>query len=155
MHPSRRRRRRSSRTSRRSSNGTTTLCLVAAVLLVAVMGVTIQSRKRDAQAAEAAPAPPPAPVVAQVAPEPAPAPRAPAPLVKAITDVVRNAEKQTKSLRAEKRGTRFTRIQTDAMAALSTARGELGAWLDEHPSDDRANKLWDRLQRVYITLKKL
>ncbi|MDJ0976208.1 MAG: hypothetical protein QNJ98_17235 [Planctomycetota bacterium] len=119
------------------------------------MGVAIQSKKR----AHAAPMPPPppaaTPVVAQQPVEPAPVAKAPTSLVRTINTTVKDAERTLRSLRGKKRDASFTRMQTDAMASLSKAREELGAWLDEHPNDKRANTLWDRLQRVYIALKKL
>lgn len=152
------RRRRSAYSSRRtaSNGGATALILLAAVLVVAGMGVAIQSKKRAHAEPTRVPVPPPAAKV--VAREPvvsAPVATAPASLVQAVTRTVKDAEQTTRGLRGATRDRQFTRLQTDTMAALSNARERLGAWLDEHPDDVRANKLWDRLQRVYITLKKL
>ena len=120
------------------------------------MGVAIQSKKR-AHAEPLPPPPPPAaqPVAKRQPVQPAPVAKAPTSLVRSISTTVKDAERQLKSLRGKKRDAAFTRIQTDAMAKLSKAREALGAWLDEHPMDKRANTLWDRLQRVYVALKKL
>ncbi len=145
-------RRRSSR-RRPASSGTGVACAVAAFALVAVMGVTLRGRARSTAAPASAPV-----VTAAVVPY-APPPRAPvarpAHPLDVLTKTVREAERKTPSIRRIERGPAFETARVELLAQVSTARDELGTWLDAHPSDDRANRLWDRVLRLYVALKKL
>ncbi len=142
------RRRRPSRHSRSNSSGVAVACVLAACTLLAVMGLT---RVRNDTALPAVKLTPrTAPPVVHV---PQPVVRKKSPLVdlgKVLKDVKRTAQ----ALRAMKRGPDFERTRIDALAQLSTARQELGAYLDEHPDDDKGHHMWDRLQGMYVALKK-
>ncbi len=127
-------------------------CVVALVVLLAVMGVSRMQAGTD-RLPEVTLAPRPA---APAVEPPKPVVRKPAEhsrlkeLRKVMIDVQRTAE----SLRVMARGPAFENTRVDALAKLSEARRSLGAYLDEHPDDDRGHRLWDRLQGMYITLKK-
>jgi hypothetical protein len=41
------------------------------------------------------------------------------------------------------------------LSRAAQARDDVGAFLDKHPSDSQANRLWDRVLRAYVALKKL
>ena len=146
--------RRSAPRRRSSSPGSALACVAAAVGLVAVMGVALHDRGRTATARSVPvlAAPPP---LRPAEPEPvARVPRAEGPLDR-LTRAVRAAEAKTPSLRRRVRGEDFESARVELLSEVSAARDELGAWLDRHPSDDRANRLWDRVLRLYVALRKL
>ncbi len=116
------------------------------------MGVTVMDTK--------APAPRPAPPVEAAQPAPAPkpvvarAPRVLTPMEK-VERSIREVERDMPALRGERRGEGFETLRVSLLSRAAEARDEVGAYLDRHPSDRKANRLWDRVLRAYVALKKL
>ncbi|MFV1957806.1 MAG: hypothetical protein ACC662_00190 [Planctomycetota bacterium] len=113
---------------------------------------------------------------ASAAPTPRPVPATPAPLLPspptvaaarpvvvplpadpldAVAATIRRVAREAPSLRDLPRGPVFDAQRVGALASLSEARDVLNTVLDRDESDDRANRLWDRLQRLWIALHKL
>ena len=128
-------------------------CFAAAVALAAVMGVTL--REEPAARRPAAPAPAPVRSVAPVVHLPeAPEVRPTHPL-DVLAKAVRDAEKRTPAIKQIERGPGFDAARIELLSEVANARDELGRWLDAHPSDDRANRLWDRVLRLFVALRKI
>lgn len=106
----------------------------------------------------------PLPLAGATAPRPTPSPTPsarPAPNPRTLTALqrldksIRAAERKMPALRHAERGGEFESLRVELLAQVSEARDELGTYLDSHPSDDRASRLWDRVLRAYVALKKL
>ena len=149
----------SRRVSRRrvQPRGSSAGLIVAVVALVGVMGVVIVrtgERKRQRRVRPEVSSV----VVEPIAPEPVaqleptPTPRSP---VRAIRDAVRKIEKQLPDLKRTERGPGFEEKRIALLSGISDARDQVGAYLDDHPSDDAANALWDRVLKLYVALKKI
>ncbi len=117
------------------------------------MGVTL--REEPAPRRTAAPRPEPA----RSAPRVVEAPQAPVVRTAHPLDVlakrVRDAERRTPGIKRLERGPAFDEARIELLSQVSDARDQLGTWLDAHPSDDRANRLWDRVLKLYVALKKI
>ena len=148
--------RRPARSRRRtSSNGAGVACVVAAVALAAAMGV-VAFRKGGAREVRTSHAPTPAakPVVRVAAQHTAPPPKAAGPM-EALAATVREVESAMPKLKSTSRGPAFETDRVALLARVSDARDQLGAYLDLHAGDDRASRLWDKVVRLYVALKKL
>lgn len=105
-----------------------------------------------------APAPPPPP--APQAPTP-PAPVAADPETRELdhieSDVLPKTLELMRSLRDMERGdgVDFERVRTDALAQLGDAKTYLNGLLEKDSHHKRANRLWSRLQEMYVALKKM
>lgn len=143
------------RTARRkpASSGTGLACFVAAVALAAVMGVTL--RQEPAPQRTAAPKAPPARIVPRVVQEPQQPSVRPAHPLDVLAKTVRDAERRTPGIKQLERGPVFDKARLELVSQVAEARDELGTWLDAHPSDDRANRLWDRVLRLFVALRKI
>ena len=111
--------------------------------------------------ARAAPPPPSLPPLEpeRTEPEP-PAPPPPPPVMERsrldrIADTIREVQRDAKTVKAKSRGGELEEAQLELVSKLCEARDELNVILDEDPENDRANGLWDRLQRVLVALRKL
>jgi hypothetical protein len=130
---------------------------LAALALVGVMGVTVLSSRTE---------------VRRTAPAPTPELRAPQqagftahvrPMIAApqlshmdrLEGILKEVERKMPSLRKATRGKDFEPLRVGLLAQVSEARGQLADYMDAHPGDDRANRLWDRAMRTYVALKKL
>lgn len=128
------------------------MLVLAAFALIAVMGVTVLTKEEPKKAL---PAPvtsyavQPAPVVAQ----PVVAAKPPSP-VRGMSRELRTIEQTVKGWDLDRRGADFEDQRVQALSGLSDLRERLDAYLTKH-DDDRADSLWDRLQRVYVMVKKL
>ena len=133
------------------------LCVGAGVLLLAAMGVTSLNK-------EPAATPRPSPVASvnvastQATPAAVPTRRGAAPkpasTVAELSKKVRAIEKRIREWPEQKRDSEFERQRIIALSELSEVRESLDKYLQK-TRDDKADRLWDRLQRVYITVKKL
>jgi hypothetical protein len=126
-------------------------------VLVAAMGVT--ALKQEATATPQ-PAPLPSVHVSSTSPQPA-AQQAtrvravkPASPVSGLTKQVRAVEQRIREWPEQKRDSEFERQRIIALSELSEVREALDQYL-QTTRDDQADRLWDRLQRVYVTVKKL
>ncbi|MHC5009396.1 MAG: hypothetical protein ACYTG6_00420 [Planctomycetota bacterium] len=109
----------------------------------------------DAAPARAAP-PAPGPTVVQAPPtHPAPLPPPPPDPLDRVDATLRQVATEAPRLRTMDRGPAFENARVTALARLSEAREILNPILDRDPENDRANRLWDRLQRLYVALKKI
>mgnify|MGYP001819735448 CR=1 FL=1 len=136
---------------------TSMLCVGAGVLLLAAMGVTSLNKEQAA-----APRPTPLATVnvasTQATPAVMPTRRAVAPKpASPVADLgkkVREIETRIRDWPEQKRDSEFERQRIIALSELSEVRESLDKYLQK-TRDDKADRLWDRLQRVYITVKKL
>ncbi len=78
----------------------------------------------------------------------------PASPVSELTKKVREVEQRIRKWPELKRDSEFERQRIVALSELSEVRESLDKYLQK-TRDDKAEGLWDRLQRVYITVKKL
>ena len=140
---------------RSSSNGMGLVCLVAGLALVAVMGVTIlgESKTKPPRAKKVVVAvPEPVAPIATPAPEPAPVKLGP---ILTWKRQLRAAEKQLPALKQKMRGPGFEEARVELLSEINDVRDEIGALLDEQPSHDAANRLWDRTLKLLAALRKL
>lgn len=68
---------------------------------------------------------------------------------------LKQSEGRVRALRSLAAGSDREQERTSLMAHLGRLRTKLSTWLDEHPADTAGNRLWDRLQRLYVALKKM
>ena len=133
------------------------LCVGAGVILLAAMGVTslnkepTPARKPEPLASASVPSAQATPAVVPTRRAAAPKPASP---VMELGKKVREIEKRIRDWPEQKRDSAFERQRIIALSELSEVRDSLDKYLQK-TRDDKADHLWDRLQRVYITVKKL
>ncbi len=133
------------------------LCVGAGVILLAAMGVT-SLNKEPATARKPVPVASASLASTQATPAVVPTrrvtPPKPASPVAELSKKVREIEKRIREWPEQKRDSEFERQRIIALSELSEVRESLDKYLQK-TRDDKADRLWDRLQRVYITVKKL
>ena len=142
------------RRRRSSSSAAGPAIALAALALLGVMGVTVF---RDRVPKRRPPPPAPTELISPAPAASVPAPAQPRTLsaMARLDKTVREVERRMPSLRHAKRGREFDTLRVELLAQASEVRAELGSHLDAHPDDDRAGRLWDRVLRAYVALKKL